>query len=169
MGGFASALRVLGISTVGVTGVAFAGCSPDVSGSGNLASQGAEVIWGNANLKNFENVSTPAHQEYGTAVGLMTNKSELDSTSFSCPVPPTATDCTWILSTQPSGLCAGEFFSSERKTLAACTVFMIGPDRFATAAHCMTDTVAPWNGWDQECAQRSVVMRWRTMAKLMNI
>ncbi len=26
----------------------------------------------------------------------------------------------------------------------------------------MTDTVAPWNGWDQECAQRSVVMRWRT-------
>ncbi len=163
MGGFASALRVLGVSTVGVTGAAFAGCSPDVSGSANLASQGAEVIWGNANLKNFENVSSPAHQEYGTAVGLMANKSALDSTSFSCPVPPTATDCTWIMSTTPSGFCAGELFASERKLPnAACTTFMIGPDRFATAAHCMTDLVAPWNGWDQECAQRSVVMRWRT-------
>ncbi len=92
----------------------------------------SEVIWGNLSLKNFENVSTPAHQEYGTAVGVMMNKSDLNSTAFNCPVPPTATDCTWILSTQPSGLCPGEFFSSERKIpTAACTAFMIGPDRLS--------------------------------------
>ncbi len=92
----------------------------------------------------------------------MANRSQLNSTAFNCPVPPTATDCTWIMSTTPSGLCAGEFFSSERVMPVACTAFMIGPDRFATAAHCMTDLVFPWNGWNQECAERSVVMRWRT-------
>jgi hypothetical protein len=37
----------------------------------------SEVIWGNANPKNFEEVSTPAHQEYGTAVGLMANRSAI--------------------------------------------------------------------------------------------
>ncbi len=153
-------MRVLGVSIAAAVGVAFAGCASEPHE--DSASRGSEVIWGNANLKNFQNVSNQAHQEYGTAVGLMVNSSDLNSTAFNCPVPPTATDCTWILSTQQSTFCSGELFSSERKTSAACTVFMVGPDRFATAAHCMTDLVAPWNGWGQECAKRAVVMRWRT-------
>ncbi len=81
--------------------------SPDGPMESPRSNTASEVIWGNANLKNFENVSTLAHQEYGTAVGLMANRSQLNSTAFNCPVPPTATDCTWIMSTTPSGLCAG--------------------------------------------------------------
>lgn len=154
-----NALRASLLSAAGVcAALACAGCSP--SYDANTEARSSEVIWGNANLKNFENVSTVPDQENGTAVGLLTNESSLNAGS--CPVPPTQTDCTWIMSTQPSGLCAGELFAPERSAIAPCTVFMIGPDRFATAAHCMTDLVAPWNGWDQECASRAVVMRWRT-------
>mgnify|MGYP003455187918 FL=1 len=51
--------------------------SPDGPMESPHSNTASEVIWGNANPKNFEEVSTPAHQEYGTAVGLMANRSAI--------------------------------------------------------------------------------------------
>jgi hypothetical protein len=118
------------------------------------------------------------HQEWATAVGVLVLREDLTYLGGACANPATGTnnDCTVLLDSMTATervnqglapLCAhgvnANLDPNDEQMRRACTTFMIGPDTFVTAGHCIFPDGVPFTAEDQEieCAKRSVVLRWR--------
>ncbi len=106
---------------------------------------------------------TDIQQEWGTAVGLITNTSRLsrlrgDGTPKQCPDKTQVSyDCTAVLDVAPDVMCSDQIWAGQDSG-GSCTAFMIKnepgqPAIFATAGHCLP--VGP------DCSSKSVVLHWR--------
>lgn len=106
---------------------------------------------------------TDIQQEWGTAVGLITNTSRLnrlrgDNTPKQCPDKTQVSfDCTAVIDVAPDVMCADQIWAGQ-DSAGSCTAFMIRnepgqPAVFATAGHCVP--VGP------DCSDKSVVLHWR--------
>jgi hypothetical protein len=123
------------------------GCAFDTDPS--VRTRKDEVIWGDASRIKYSQASS-AQQELATAVGMLVWSEQLTDLGGACPNPDTGTgfDCTTQLSVYtPAQLRArGEVPMCDDGLVEdgldpvdalACTAFMIGPDTFATAGHCI--------------------------------
>ncbi len=158
-------VQVVGLGALSVlTGACGNGERP----SEDAARARGPIVWGAQSWKEYSE-GTPGEQELATSVGLLVASTDLTGNSTSTFTPacqdPAATsfNCTAVLTTYPNDLCSDDpyvgDFAPQRITDAACTAFMIRPDTFATAAHCiMPDGVGDAR---LQCSNRSVVMRWR--------
>lgn len=154
---------------------AFVGCSVEVVDE--LSEHQQEIVWGDISAQNY-NQSTAQEQEWATATGITMRRSDITYLGAACPNRATGTsfDCSVDLKTYTAQqivdrggvpLCAHgtntNFYPNELEVDAACTAFLVGPDVFATAGHCIfPDGRAPTTFDAQlECSKRTVVMRWR--------
>lgn len=149
------------------------GCALDTDPS--VRTREEEVIWGDASRIRYSQ-ATSAQQELATAVGMLVWSDQLTDLGGACPNVDTGTsfDCTTELTVYtPAQLRArGEVPMCDDGLVEdgldpvdalACTAFMIGPDTFATAGHCIVPDGFGVSIAEQrtECHERTVVMRWR--------
>lgn len=161
--GVCGVLRVRHVALWVLAGVAGSACSAGEPGTSEAVARIDErIVYLNESQTEYENASVDA-QEASTAVGLLTNTSNLDRTANgvakNCPDKTQQTfACTAVLNTFDNALCADQPWHSQHSVSPACTAFMIKNDQgspaiFATAGHCMLNQT--------ECAAQSVVLKWR--------
>lgn len=103
------------------------------------------VIYGEDNRLDIYEVSNDQHLEYAKATAILVNSSDLRASGSSFALPTSTLQ-------QNQRVCADEPFA-QQPTPGFCSGFLVGPDIFVTAGHCITSA--------SKCASTSMVFGYK--------
>jgi hypothetical protein len=164
-GGMGAGLRRTFVPLWLLAAAAAGACSAEDAGKPEATAQSDDsIVFQNITQEEYDSTDVSNNaKEWATAVGLLTDTTNLDRTSNgvpkNCPDKTQTTfACTAVLKTFDNYLCSDELWHAQKFVAPACTAFMIknDPDQpaiFATAGHCIADQA--------DCNTQSVILHWR--------
>jgi len=127
-----------------VTVLGLCACRPEAPEQTVASTQG-EVVYGNDDRTEYGSfASTDPVRRLADSTALLTEPAGISCSGGTCTIPP-----------EDLNLCPGQKFAGQPAALHMhCTVFLVGPDLFATAGHCIDSTL---------CSSRKVVFGFRVV------
>jgi hypothetical protein len=146
------------LRTISVAGLLLQGCGA-ADDDGSLLQ--APIIFGADNRVEFGGITDPTWLHYAQATGALFETEGVSCSSGSC-----ALDTAPFLAARtgsifdPVALCANAPYRGQEAG-AGCTAFLVGPDLFATAGHCLCNDInpalCPFPLGDAQCDSTNVV------------